>query len=161
MISEMNFKRDEMKRVHVHISVENIEESKKFYMTLFGMAPTKEKEGYVQWLMDDPAMNFAISEGKSKKGLNHLGIQFDSDEEVAETEVRLNEAGYMGEKQDNAVCCYAKSKKYWALDPQEVIWENYHTMEQVEVFGGDSFTGGMGCCEPTFSTNGKWATNAC
>jgi catechol 2,3-dioxygenase-like lactoylglutathione lyase family enzyme len=150
-----------MKRLHIHIAVKDINESKKFYSTLFGAAPTKEKEDYVQWLLDDPAVNLAISSGRDTVGLNHLGLQVDSDEALAEIEDRLIAADITGEKQEEAQCCYASSKKYWIKDPQDVIWENYHTMEQIEVFGGDEFTGGEGCCTPTFSTNGKWSAGGC
>ena len=150
-----------MKRLHIHISVDDLQESRTFYTALFGAEPTKIKKDYLQWLVDDPAVNFAISKGKAKKGLNHLGLQVESDEAVSEVEARLIASGIAGEKQDEAACCYAKSKKYWAVDPQGVIWENYHTMEQIELFGGDAFTGGTGCCEPTFSQNGKWSTGGC
>lgn len=150
-----------MKRLHIHISVDDLEKSRAFYTALFGAEPTKVKADYLQWLLDDPAVNFALSAGREKRGLNHLGFQFDSDEAVAEAEARLIAAGIMGEKQDEAACCYAKSNKYWVQDPQEVIWEHYHTMEQIELFGGDSFTGGAGCCQPTFSKNGQWSTGGC
>ena len=147
-----------MKRLHIHISVEDLEKSKIFYTALFGMEPTKEKEDYIQWLVDEPAVNMAISTGHDNLGVNHLGLQVDSDEDLAEIETRLQDANIAGEKQEEAKCCYAFSKKYWTQDPQNVIWENYHTMEQIEVFGGDDFTGGMGCCEPSTSDNGKWST---
>ena len=150
-----------MKRVHIHISVKDIEENKSFYTTLFGCEPTKVRDDYAQWLLDDPAINFAISTGRNVNGLNHLGIQVDSDEEVETVEKRLIEGGIIGEKQDKAACCYAKSNKYWVQDPQGVIWENYHTMEQIELFGGDNFTGGVGACEPSFTKNGKWSTGCC
>ncbi|QSZ40661.1 glyoxalase/bleomycin resistance/dioxygenase family protein [Sulfurimonas aquatica] len=147
-----------MKRLHMHISVEDLEKSTKFYTALFGMEPTKLKEDYAQWLVDEPAVNLAISTGGEKKGLNHMGLQVDSNEAVQELEDRLQAAGVSGEKQKEAVCCYAKSNKYWVQDPDAIIWENYHTMEQAETFGGDSFTGGTGCCTPSFSTNGQWST---
>lgn len=150
-----------MKRLHIHISVEDLNESRKFYTALFGTEPTKVKEDYLQWLIDDPALNFAVSTGKAKTGLNHLGIQVDGDGALAEIEARLAKAGIHGEKQDGAACCYARSNKYWVMDPQHVIWEQYHTMEQAEIFGGDAFTGGAGCCEPTFSENGQWSTKGC
>ena len=150
-----------MKRVHIHISVEDLEKNKNFYTAVFGAEPTKEKDDYIQWLLDDPALNFAISSGREKHGLNHLGIQVDSEEAVIEVEKRLEDAGILGEKQDEAACCYAKSKKYWVQDPQDIIWENYHTMEQIELFGGDDFTGGVGACEPTFAKSGKWSTGCC
>lgn len=147
-----------MKRLHIHISVEDIEKSVKFYTALFGMEPTKLKEDYAQWHVDDPAVNMAISSGREKKGLNHLGLQFDNDDDVQALEERLQAAGVSGEKQKEAVCCYAKSNKYWVQDPEAVIWENYHTMDDIEVFGGDSFTGGIGCCQPSFNTGAKWST---
>ena len=150
-----------MKRLHIHISVEDLGKSIQFYTALFGMAPTKLKEDYAQWLVDDPAVNMAISSGRAKKGLNHLGLQVESDEAVEEIEERLQDAGVLGEKQKEALCCYARSNKYWVQDPQAVIWENYHTMEQAETFGGDSFTGGTGCCQPSFSAKGKWSTEGC
>lgn len=148
-----------MKRLHIHISVEDVQKSTKFYTALFGMEPTKTKDDYAQWLVDDPAINLAISAGRATKGLNHLGLQVESDEAVDDIKERLKTAGISGEEQKDAVCCYAKSNKYWVEDPDDVIWENYHTMEQVEVFGGDSFTGGVGCCQPSFSDNGKWSTS--
>lgn len=150
-----------MKRLHIHISVKDLQESKKFYTALFGMEPTKEKEDYVQWLVEEPAVNMAISSGRGKVGLNHLGLQVDSDEALEAIEQRLEKAQISGEKQEEAKCCYASSKKYWAEDPQNIIWENYHTMEQIEFFGGDSFTGGTGCCTPSFDANKKWSKGSC
>ena len=150
-----------MKRIHIHISVDDLEKNKVFYTAIFGHEPTKIKDDYAQWLLDDPAVNFAISSGREKHGLNHLGIQVDSQDAVAVMEKRLEDAGILGEKQDEAACCYAKSKKYWVQDPQDIIWEDYHTMEQIEVFGGDEFTGGVGACEPSFVKNKKWSTGCC
>jgi catechol 2,3-dioxygenase-like lactoylglutathione lyase family enzyme len=150
-----------MKRLHLHISVNDLEKNRQFYTTLFGSEPTKVKEDYIQWLLDDPYINFAISTGRATTGLNHLGLQVESDEALEEIEQRLIAGNIIGEKQEEAQCCYASSKKYWVEDPQNIIWENYHTMEQIEVFGGDSFTGGVGCCTPSFSQNGKWSTGDC
>lgn len=150
-----------MKRLHLHISVKDLEKNRQFYTTLFGSEPTKVKEDYLQWLLDDPYINFAISSGRDKIGLNHLGIQVDSDEALEVIEQRLVDGNITGEKQEEAQCCYASSKKYWVEDPQNIIWENYHTMEQIEVFGGDEFTSGTGCCQPTFTKNGQWSTGGC
>lgn len=150
-----------MKRLHIHISVNNLNESRRFYSALFGMEPTSVRSDYLQWLVDEPAINFAISTGRAETGLNHLGLQFDSDEAVASVQTRLEAAGVRGEQQSRAQCCYARSNKYWAEDPQGVIWEQYHTTERIELFGGDAFTGGRGCCEPTFSENGQWRTGGC
>lgn len=148
-----------MKRLHLHISVNDLEKNRQFYTTLFGSEPTKVKEDYIQWLLDDPTINFAISTGRATTGLNHLGLQVESDEALEAIEQRLIAANIMGEKQEEAQCCYASSKKYWVQDPQNIIWENYHTMEQIDVFGGDSFTGGVGCCTPSFSADKKWSAS--
>ena len=145
----------------MHISVKDLNESRVFYTALFGHEPTKIKDDYLQWVLEDPSINFALSSSETKEGLNHVGIQYDSDEAVSEAQTRLQDAGILGEKQEEAVCCYAKSNKYWVQDPQKIVWENYHTMEQAEMFGGDSFTGGESCCEPTFSKTGKWSTGGC
>lgn len=147
-----------MKRLHIHMAVEDLEKNRVYYTALFGAEPTKVKEDYIQWLVDDPAINFAISINKEKLGVNHLGIQVDSEEALKVIEKRLEAANVEGQKQEEAQCCYATSKKLWSLDPQSIIWETYHTMEQIEVFGGDSFTGGEGCCTPKVSTSGQWAT---
>jgi len=147
-----------MKRLHIHMSVKDLDKNRTYYTALFGVEPTKIKEDYIQWLVDEPAINFAISTNKEELGINHLGIQVDSDEALEVIEKRLEAVNIEGQKQEEAQCCYASSKKLWSLDPQNTIWETYHTMEQIEVFGGDNFTGGEGCCTPKVSENGMWAT---
>lgn len=147
-----------MKRLHIHMSVKDLDINKVYYTALFGQEPTKVKEDYIQWLVDDPAINFAISTNKEEIGINHLGIQVDSDEALEIIEKRLEAVNITGQKQEDAQCCYASSKKLWSLDPQNTIWETYHTMDQIETFGGDSFTGGTGCCTPKVSESGMWAT---
>ena len=145
----------------MHISVKDLEKSRLFYTALFGHEPTKVKDDYLQWVLENPSVNFALSLSDSKEGLNHIGIQYDSDEAVEAAEKRLKDVNILGEKQEEALCCYAKSNKYWVEDPSKLVWENYHTMEEAEMFGGDSFTGGQNCCEPTFSKNGKWSAGSC
>ena len=140
------------------MSVKDLDINKVYYTALFGQEPTKVKEDYIQWLVDDPAINFAISTNKEEIGINHLGIQVDSDEALEIIEKRLEAVNITGQKQEDAQCCYASSKKLWSLDPQNTIWETYHTMDQIETFGGDSFTGGTGCCTPKVSESGMWAT---
>ncbi|MBL4730712.1 MAG: glyoxalase/bleomycin resistance/dioxygenase family protein [Sulfurimonas sp.] len=150
-----------MNKLHMHISVKDLEKSRLFYTALFGHEPTKVKDDYLQWVLENPSVNFALSLSDSKEGLNHIGIQYDSDEAVEAAEKRLKDVNILGEKQEEALCCYAKSNKYWVEDPSKLVWENYHTMEEAEMFGGDSFTGGQNCCEPTFSKNGKWSAGSC
>ncbi|MCI0508030.1 MAG: VOC family protein [Gammaproteobacteria bacterium] len=142
-----------MKRIHIHIAVKQLEENIRFYSTLFGVPPTVKRDDYAKWKIDEPAVNFAISSRNQKPGINHLGIQVDSDSELQEIDQRLQAAQYSAVKQDNAACCYAQSNKYWALDPQGVAWESFHTLDEIPVFGNDIDTGAKedqtACCIPT------------
>jgi catechol-2,3-dioxygenase len=144
-----------MKRLHIHLSVNNIKESIGFYATQFGVAPTKVKEDYAQWLVDELSLNFAISTRGDKKGLNHLGIQYDSDEALETAQKAFEAKGIKGKEDKGAVCCYKASNKYWVNDPSGIVWENYHSMKDIEVFGMDEENSSDGCCVPkvgTFST---------
>lgn len=141
---------DEKRRLHIHISVENIEESIAFYNIQFGTKATKVKEDYAQWLVDDLSLNFAISTRGYEKGLNHLGIQYESDEALLEAQHDFEAAGIKGKAEEGAVCCYKESNKYWVTDPTGLIWENYHSMDDVEVFGIDVKNTQDGCCVPSF-----------
>jgi len=140
----MNNKR----RLHVHISVENIEESVKFYNIQFGAEATKVKEDYAQWLVDDLSLNFAISTRGYDLGVNHLGIQYESDEALENAQVLFEKAGIKGQEDKGAVCCYKESNKYWVTDPTGMVWENYHSMNDIEVFGVDGKDTADGCCVP-------------
>lgn len=136
----------EKRRLHIHISVENLEESIAFYNIQFGSQATKVKEDYAQWLLDDLSLNFAISTRGYEKGLNHLGIQYESDEALLEAEQDFETAGIKGKAEEGAVCCYKESNKYWVTDPTGIIWENYHSMGDIEVFGIDGNDMQDGCC---------------
>ena len=124
-----------MKRLHVHVSVPDLQGSINFYNTLFGTEPTVAKDDYAKWMLDDPAVNFAISVGHGKKGINHLGLQFDSDEAVNDIQGRLEKAHISGMEQKNADCCYANSNKYWTVDPAGIPWEQFHTLADIPSFG--------------------------
>ncbi|HEY5602109.1 MAG TPA: ArsI/CadI family heavy metal resistance metalloenzyme [Gammaproteobacteria bacterium] len=126
-----------MKRIHIHIAVKQLAENIRFYSALFGVPPTVQREDYAKWKIDEPAVNFAISNRGQSSGINHLGIQVDNDGELQEIDQRLKAAQIAATKQDNAACCYAQSNKYWALDPQGVAWESFHTLHEIPVFGGD------------------------
>jgi hypothetical protein len=132
------------------MSVDNIEESIKFYSTQFQAEPTKVKEDYAQWLVDDLALNFAISTRGYEKGVNHLGVQYESDEALESAQVNFEEKGIKGKEDKGAVCCYKESNKYWVEDPTGMVWENYHSMDDIEVFGIDGDDTADGCCVPTF-----------
>ena len=147
---------NEKRRLHIHMSVDDIEQSIAFYSTQFQAEPTKVKEDYAQWLVDDLALNFAISTRGHEKGLNHLGVQYESDEALLGAQSLFESKGIKGQEDKGAVCCYKESNKYWVEDPTGNIWENYHSMGDIEVFGVDSTDTADGCCVPTF---GKFSEN--
>src|SRR5260370_31843503 len=89
-------------------------------------------------MLDDPSVNFAISRRSRQHGVNHLGMQSESDAELKDMRVRMIEAQAPALEQREAACCYAKSDKYWTIDPQGIAWESFHTLEQIPVFGGDA-----------------------
>ena len=136
------------KRLHIHMSVDNMEESIKFYATQFQAEPTKIKEDYAQWLVDDLSLNFAISTRGYKKGINHLGIQYESDDALLEAQTLFENKGIKGKEDKGAMCCYKASNKYWVEDPTGIIWENYHSMDDIDVYGVDGKDTNDGCCVP-------------
>ncbi len=123
-----------MKRLHVHVSVENIEDAVKFYSTMFGVRPVKQKSDYAKWLVEEPSLNFAISAKGQKPGLDHFGIQVDEEKELAEVRERIAKAELKTFDEGETTCCYAKSDKTWVLDPAGVAWEAYQFMGDVEIF---------------------------
>jgi len=142
-----------MKRLHVHVSVENLAESIRFYSALFASEPTVSKDDYAKWMLDDPRVNFAISKRGHKVGLDHLGVQVESEAELNEMHTRLANAELPMEAQIGANCCYAKSDKYWAVDPQGIAWESYHTLDSIPTFGESrSEENASACCAPTPAT---------
>ena len=141
-----------MKRLHVHVSVTDLPQSVRFYSALFAAQPSVLKEDYAKWMLDDPRVNFAISNRGAKAGLDHLGIQAEDEGELEEIGSRLAQADVSVLPQKAASCCYAKSDKYWTLDPQGVAWESFHTLDSVPVYGSDTRiqTGERkaACCSP-------------
>ncbi|CAG0966036.1 lactoylglutathione lyase [Methylophilaceae bacterium] len=123
-----------MKRMHVHISVDDLAKSIRFYNDLFGSSPAIEKTDYAKWMLDDPRVNFAISRRGNKPGLDHLGIQVESDSELLEIRDRLEKAGLSMLTQTGTTCCYAKSDKHWVQDPCGIAWESYHTLDNAPTF---------------------------
>ena len=126
-----------MKRLHVHVHVKDLGESIAFYRALFGAAPVVEKGDYAKWLLDDPAVNFAISSRCGDSGVSHLGFQLEDEGELTTLTGRLTAAGHGTLDQRDAKCCYARSDKAWASDPQGVAWENFVTHGAIETFGED------------------------
>jgi catechol 2,3-dioxygenase-like lactoylglutathione lyase family enzyme len=144
-----------MKRMHVHVAVKDLPESIRFYSALFAAQPAVVKDDYAKWMLDDPRVNFAISTRSSKLGLDHLGIQAEDDAELEEIHARLGRADVSTMAQKGASCCYAKSDKYWTVDPQGIAWESFHTLGAVPVFGEDiaarSAMQKTACCAPAVS----------
>lgn len=145
-----------MKRLHVHIAVGNIEQSTKFYTSLFGSEPAVQKEDYAKWMLDDPRVNFAISTRGREPGLDHLGIQTENESELKEVSTRLKQADLQIFNEGATTCCYAKSEKAWVVDPQGIAWETFLTTGEATVYGDDNLISSSeiamarnsACCAP-------------
>lgn len=138
-----------MKRFHVHVAVTDLDKSIRFYSAVFGAAPTVAKPDYAKWMIEDPRINFAISARGAEAGVNHLGLQVDSDEEFRAMRDQLAAADSSVLEEAGANCCYAKSDKYWVTDPQGIAWETYHSLGSIPMFGADSPSQSTGaCCAP-------------
>ena len=127
-----------MKRLHVHVAVHDIQQSVRFYSALFAAQPSVTKDDYAKWMLDDPRVNFAISKRGAKTGLDHLGIQAENEAELEGIGSQLAQADVSTLAQKGASCCYAKSDKYWTIDPQGIAWESFHTLDSVPVYGEDT-----------------------
>lgn len=138
-----------MKRMHIHVSVDNIEHSTDFYSTLFASPPSVIKPDYVKWMLDDPRINFAISARGAPVGIDHLGIQVESDEALQEMHERLKQLPSELIEQTGTACCYAQSDKYWVRDPAGIAWETYHTLHGVPMFSNEAQNGDSQCGTPS------------
>jgi catechol 2,3-dioxygenase-like lactoylglutathione lyase family enzyme len=123
-----------MKRFHVHAHVEDLPQSVAFYSKMFGAEPTRIESDYAKWMLDDPRINFAISTRGDKPGVDHLGIQTDTEEELVELKARAQAADMALLDDGETTCCYARSDKYWITDPQGIAWEQFHTLGDIPVF---------------------------
>ena len=135
-----------MKRLHIHVAVDNLNDSIRFYSGMFGGAPSVVQPDYAKWMLEDPRVNFAISRRGAEPGLNHLGIQVESVEELGEMQARLAALQPDVVKQEGVACCYAKSDKYWLTDPSGLLWETFQTLESIPVFGESEKVGSASCC---------------
>ena len=137
-----------MKRLHIHVSVEKLDESIRFYSALFGAEPVKTKQDYAKWLLENPRVNFAISTRAKTKGIDHLGIQVDEENELAELRDRFKASDMPVVNEGETVCCYAVSDKSWIQDPAGIPWEAYRTMEDAQLFSSQVDQTSRGCCTP-------------
>ena len=126
-----------MKRLHLHVSVPDLAQSIQFYETLFGAQATVVKDDYAKWMLEDPRVNFAISQREREAGVDHVGIQVDSAEELGELATRLKAAGATTFDQEATTCCYAQSDKTWINDPAGVRWETFYTFGEATSYGED------------------------
>ncbi|MDA0679710.1 MAG: ArsI/CadI family heavy metal resistance metalloenzyme [Proteobacteria bacterium] len=152
-----------MKRMHIHVGVENLDQSIRFYNALFGASPAKSKSDYAKWMLNDPRINFAISTRAGTKGVDHLGLQVDDESEMAALRERLKDAEMSVFDEGETTCCYARSDKVWVQDPSGVAWEAFRTMEDVQLFSEAATEevcctpetkGQPGCCVPSEKTAG-------
>jgi len=150
-----------MKRFHVHIAVDDLDKNIGFYSAMFGQQPSVVKADYAKWMLEDPRVNFAISNRGRSPGLNHLGMQAEDEAELAAIHGQLQKASAAVTPEHGAHCCYAVSDKYWVTDPQGIAWESFRTLGSIPPFGADSAgdegadaavgcggTGPASCCAP-------------
>jgi catechol 2,3-dioxygenase-like lactoylglutathione lyase family enzyme len=149
-----------MKRMHLHVSVPDLAESIRFYETLFGAPPSVVKDDYAKWLLEDPRVNFAISQRGAAHGVDHVGVQVESAAELGELAGRLKAAGERTSDQQAATCCYARSDKSWVDDPAGVRWETFFTFDDAVTYGEDVAPAAIpasACC----SAPAKAAASSC
>jgi len=159
-----------VKRLHVHVAVDDLAVSRAFYSTLFGAEPGVVESDYAKWMLDDPRVNFAISQRGRAGGVDHLGIQVETSEELAEIAARLKAAEQTTITETNTACCYARSDKEWAIDPQGIRWESFLTHGQITTYGeGSQFDvapvapepGASACCGAAKAEPVKTAAACC
>ncbi len=150
-----------MKRLHVHLTVADLAAGIRFYSTLFATAPSVAKDDYAKWMLDDPRVNFAISTHGDGLGLNHLGMQVEDAEELAEMNGRLHNLQDGFTTEQGTACCYAVSDKYWTNDPQGIPWETFHTLSSIPVFGAASQPEDNACCVSATIAHRENAAQCC
>ncbi|ABC31351.1 Lactoylglutathione lyase [Hahella chejuensis KCTC 2396] len=146
-----------MKRLHVHLSVKDLQSSVRFYSHLFAAEPTILKDDYAKWELNDPRVNFAISNRSAQQGLDHLGIQAENETELDQVREMMENAGRPMTEEEGTACCYARSNKHWTIDPDGVAWEAFHSLEAIPTYGDKSVakqeamasTAEQSCCVST------------
>ena len=138
-----------MKRFHVHLHVDNLDQSIAFYSRLFAAEPTRVEADYAKWMLDDPRVNFAISTRGAQAGIDHLGFQVDEAGELADLKTRAESADMALLDEGETTCCYARSEKHWVTDPQGIAWEHFHTLDNIPVFReAAAAPSASACCAP-------------
>ncbi len=138
-----------MKRFHVHMHVDDLAKNIAFYSAMFGQEPARTEGDYAKWMLQDPPVNFAISTRGDKPGVDHLGIQVDSADELSALKANATKADMALLDEGETTCCYARSDKYWVTDPQGVAWEQFQTLDSIPVFSQKvAAPEGPACCAP-------------
>jgi catechol 2,3-dioxygenase-like lactoylglutathione lyase family enzyme len=143
-----------MRRFHVNVSVADLNEGVRFYSALFAVSPVVQKPDYAKWVLEDPRLNFAITQRGRAPGVNHVGFQVDTAEDLTAIRAQLHAADNSLVEQCGTACCYASSNKYWVTDPSGVAWETFHTLDSIPVFGEDTEPAAKdnmaaACCVPS------------
>ena len=152
-----------MKRFHVHIRVDDLNASIAFYERLFSAPPTRLETDYAKWMLDDPRVNFAISTRGGQAGLDHLGFQTDTAEELVQLKNQAQNADMALIDEGSTSCCYAQSDKHWITDPQGIAWEHFHTLGNIPVFHDNQAAQASGavCCAPPTAQAAATASACC
>lgn len=139
-----------MKRFHVHVHVEDLAKNIAFYSAMFNQAPARTEGDYAKWMLQDPPVNFAISTRGDQPGVDHLGFQVESTEELQALKNQAERADMVLLDEGETSCCYARSEKYWLTDPQGIAWEQFHTLDNIPVFKqkDQSRPQAGACCAP-------------
>ncbi len=151
-----------MKRFHVHVHVEDLARNIDFYSKMFGAEPARVEADYAKWMLDDPAVNFAIStRGHGHTGLDHLGIQVDNDADLSAMKARAQAADLSLIDEGATTCCYARSDKHWVIDPQGLPWEHFQTLGSIPVFREAESAAGAASVAPTVAATAATDASAC
>lgn len=166
-----------MKRFHVHLHVEDLAKNIAFYSAMFKQTPARAETDYAKWMLQDPPVNFAISTRGDKPGLDHLGFQVESTEELQALKAQAEQADMALLDEGETTCCYARSDKYWVTDPQGIAWEQFHTLDSIPVFSQKNQAApqasacgapkkeiqvaSAGCCAPTAAQVAQGAKACC
>jgi catechol 2,3-dioxygenase-like lactoylglutathione lyase family enzyme len=143
------------KRFHVHLHVQDLDQSIGFYSKLFAAEPSRRESDYAKWMLDDPRINFAISTRGGAPGVDHLGFQVDDAAELGELRERAAAADMAMAVEEGGSCCYARSDKHWITDPQGIAWEHFHTLADVPTFNGGVDSPSASACCPPATSKGK------
>ena len=153
-----------MKRMHVNVSVSDLDASIDFYNALFDTTPSVHKEDYAKWMLEDPRVNFSITTRGAKKGIDHLGIQVENETELGEVYARLETANAPTIEEGETTCCYANSEKTWVFDPDSIAWETFLTKGESTVYGSDEIRPkdqASACCSRPQAESSKADSGCC